>query len=84
MIRNHTKKRYNLKTFEEAFYLICNKYPLKYSQFDLMVHYLWKFKKDEYSRHLKDFNENKFIKHEIFKKHLSENLEVISIVQLMP
>ena len=50
--REHIKSRMNVTTFEEAFKKICTKYPLKYSQFDLLVHYLWHFKRNEYSWHI--------------------------------
>jgi hypothetical protein len=40
--------------FEEAFYKICSKYIGKYSQFDLLIHYIWYFKRDEYAWFLKD------------------------------
>ena len=53
LVRQHIKKRMNANTFEEAFKLICSKYPNKYSQFDLLIHYLWHYKRDEYSWHIR-------------------------------
>ncbi|RNA41712.1 hypothetical protein BpHYR1_040508 [Brachionus plicatilis] len=53
-IRMHITKTMATRTFEEAFHSICSKYKGQYSQFDLLVHYLWYFKRNEYSWHLKD------------------------------
>jgi len=48
-------------------------------QFDLLVHYLWKFKKDEYSWHLRDWDAGKFKQHDLFHKRLSNNPKVIEL-----
>lgn len=54
-MREHITKRMKSETFEEAFFKICTKYPGKYSQFDLMGHYLWFHYRDHYSWHLVDW-----------------------------
>lgn len=39
-------------TFEEAFHMICS--AGKYSQFEIMMNYLWYYKREEYSWHIAD------------------------------
>ena len=46
-------KNMKAKTFEEAWFKMCSKYKI-YSQFDIIVHYLWFYKRDEYSWHFVD------------------------------
>ena len=73
-IRNHIQKRMRTNSFEEAFKKICTKYPNEYSQFDLLVHYLWHFKRDEYTWHLNNALNSK---HGAFTKLMSEKQEVL-------
>lgn len=51
-MRAHITKRTNSSNFEEAWYKICSK--SRYSQFDMMGNYLWNYKRNEYSWHIKD------------------------------
>ena len=53
-IREHITKTTNSATFSEAFSKICGygDHGSNYSQFDLIVHFLWWFKREEYSWHL--------------------------------
>jgi len=87
LIREYITEKLNASTFEEAFKFICSKLKGKYTQFDLLVHYLWKFKKDEYSWHLRDWDAGKFKQHVLFHKRLSNNPKVIElnrpIIQVM-
>lgn len=56
-IRKHITLTMKVGTFEEAFHIICSKYSGRYSQFDLLIHFLWYFKRNEYSWHIKDVQE---------------------------
>jgi len=58
-MRDHITRQMKVETFEQAFYKICSQYPRKYSQFDLMIHYLWFFKRDEYSWHIVDWRQSR-------------------------
>ena len=53
-IRDHITAYTRSRTFEEAFYKICSRWAMKYSQFDLIGNYLWHFKRDQYSWHIND------------------------------
>ncbi len=75
-MRQHITQRMKAKDFEEAFYLICSKYSKKYSQFDLMAHYLYMFKRDEYSWHLNDWNTAKSPAHQ---RRASNKSEIIKL-----
>jgi len=79
LIREYITEKLNASTFEEAFKFICSKLKGKYTQFDLLVHYLWKFKKDEYSWHLRDWNAGEFKPHDHFYRRLSNNSKVIEL-----
>ena len=70
--RQHIMKRMNVSTFEEAFKLICSKFPLKYNQYDIIGHYLWHFKRDDYSWHIKSY-----INHPALTKSMSSNSDVL-------
>ena len=72
-IREHVTMRMKAKTFEEAFHKICSKYVGSYSQFDIMFHYLWHYKHDEYSWHIKDAFE---FKHHRMKKLVTNSERV--------
>lgn len=41
-------------TFEEAFHMICSEGAGSYSQFEIMMNYLWYNKNDGYSWHIAD------------------------------
>lgn len=71
-MREHITKQMKADSFENAFYKICSKYNY-YSQFDLMYHYLWNFKRDEYSWHLKDSVDFNFFK---LPKRMTDNEKV--------
>lgn len=60
LIRSHITKQMNASSFEDAFFAICSQFKAAYSQFDLMAHYLWNFKRNEYSWHLNDWEYSKF------------------------
>ena len=60
LIRQHITKQMKTLNFEDAFLKICSNFSAKYSQFDLMAHYLWNFQRDEYSWHLNDWEYSKF------------------------
>jgi hypothetical protein len=75
-MRDHITDRMNSDTFEEAFHKICSKYNNHYSQFDLIAHYLWFHKRDEYSWHLNDWQQSK---HPAFKKRMSDKEEVLKM-----
>jgi len=83
MIRDHITKQMNARTFEQAFNLICRKYyQSKYSQFDLMIHYLWMHKRDEYSWHINEYrtfieSSNSTEKRQIFYQRLTDDPRVI-------
>ena len=53
-MRDHITKTTQSASFEEAFFKICNQHTGHYSQFDIMGTYLWHFKRDEYSWHLRN------------------------------
>ena len=72
-MRDHITKRLGAGSFEEAFNKICSKYRM-YSQFDIMVHYLWNFKRAEYSWHLKDGDKVNFMK---LPKRMSNDKKVL-------
>ena len=63
-------------TFEEAFHKICSKYLKKYSQFDLIAHYLWFNHRDEYSWHLVDWRQTR---HPAFSKLMTDREEVLKM-----
>lgn len=75
-VRNHLKKQMKSKTFKEAFYKICSKYDKnRYDQYNLIFHYLWNYRRDQYSWHLKSFDHFSR-KHSIYKKPVSKKKEV--------
>lgn len=43
LMRDHITRRMGASSFEQAFNKICTKYNHRYSQFDLIAHYLWYF-----------------------------------------
>ena len=47
--RQHIIKHLNVSTFEEALKFIRSKYPQKSNQYDIIGHYLWHFKRNDYS-----------------------------------
>ena len=53
VIRELFTKHMKAKTFEEAWYKMCSRKKL-YSQFDIMLYFLWFYKRDEYSWHFVD------------------------------
>jgi hypothetical protein len=63
-------------TFEEAFHKICSKYLFKYSQFDIMIHYLWFYHRDEYSWHIIDWQQTKNSR---FSKRMTNRDEVLKM-----
>ena len=73
-MREHITKQKKAKTFEEAFHKICAKE--KYSQFDIMAHYLWFHHRDEYSWHFMDWQQTK---HPRFKKRMTSREEVLKM-----
>jgi len=75
-MREHITKRMKADTFEQAFHKICSKYPFKYSQFDLMAHYLWFYKRDEYSWHLVNWTQSR---HPAFNRLMTEKKEVLEM-----
>jgi len=75
-MREHITRRMNAKNFEEAFYKICSKYVGKYSQFDLIGHYLWFNHRDDYSWHLNDWRQSR---HPAFSKLMSDRPEVLEM-----
>ena len=75
-MRDHITKQMKAKTFEEAFHKICSKYPFKYSQFDLMGHYLWFHHRDEYSWHIIDWQQTKNCR---FSKRMTNRDEVLKM-----
>ena len=70
--RQHIIKHMNVRSFEEAFKLICSKYSLKHNQYDIIGHYLWHFKRDEYSWHIKND-----INHQKLSRPMTTNLDVL-------
>lgn len=60
LIRQHITEKMKAANFEDAFLTVCSNFSAKYSQFDLMAHYLWNFKREEYSWHLNDWENSKF------------------------
>lgn len=76
LMREHIKSRMKAKTFEQAFHKICTKYLNKYSQFDLIGHYLWFHHRDEYSWHLTDWRETG---HPAFTKIMTDHKEVLEM-----
>lgn len=83
--RNHITLRMKARSFEEAFKMICQKYPTKYSQIDLLAHYLWHFKRNEYSWHIN--SDESVLKGGHFTRHMTQREEVLEknqpIVALM-
>lgn len=76
MIREHIIQRMKANSFEEAFYKICSKYNNnRYSQFDLMIHYLWNHKREEYSWHINDYE---LTNHADFSKRMTNNKDVLN------
>ena len=75
-MRDLITTRMKASSFEEAFYFICSRYNEKYSQFDIIVHYLWNYKRDEYSWHLVD---GSVAKHLAFTKRMSEKKHVLEM-----
>ena len=75
-MREHITKRMKAATFEEAFHKICSKYLKKYSQFDLIAHYLWFDHRDEYSWHIVDWNQTR---HPAFSKPMTNRKEVLAM-----
>ena len=75
-VRTHIRKRMKAGSFEEAFKLICIKYPSRYSQFDLIVHYLWRYRRDEYSWHLINGVD---VQNPIFTRLMTERKEVLEL-----
>lgn len=74
-IREHIIQRMKSNSFEEAFYKICSKYNSnRYSQFDLMIHYLWNFKREEYSWHISDYEQTN---HPEFSQRMTDKIEVL-------
>lgn len=49
-----------VSTFGEAFNVLCSGGPNSYSQFDIMLNYLWFNKNDEYSWHIADYESGHF------------------------
>lgn len=41
-------------TFEEAFQMMCSMGPGSYSQFDIILSYMWYYRRDGYSWHIAD------------------------------
>lgn len=77
-VRNHLTKQMKSKTFKEAFYKICSKYDKnRYDQYNLIFHYLWNYRRDQYSWHLKSFDHFSR-KQSIYKKPVSETKDVIN------
>jgi hypothetical protein len=78
-IRKHIQMRMSAKSFEEAYYMICSKYTNnRYGQFDLMIHYLWNFKRTEYSWHINDFDTSQ---HPEFSKRMTNSKHVLELNQ---
>jgi hypothetical protein len=75
LVRDHMKTRMKTKNFEEAFHIICSKYAAKYSQFDLIIHYLWYFKRDEYAWFIKDVVQAKY---KSLPNHITKNKHVLN------
>ena len=75
-MREHITKQMKANTFEEAFHKVCTKYLGKYSQFDMMIHYLWFHHRDEYSWHLIDWEQTR---HPRFTKRMTNRKEVLSM-----
>lgn len=73
-MRQHITKQLNAQDFNEAFNKICSKYIGAYSQWDLLAYYLWNFKRDEYSWHLRDYIGSD---HPSARRRASENEKVL-------
>jgi len=74
MMREFITRSLKVKTFEEAWFTICTKYSQKYSQFDIIAHYLWFHQRDEYSWHFVDGN---VAKHPAFAGRVTEEKNVL-------
>ena len=75
-MREHITKRMKAANFEEAFHNICSKYTARYSQFDIMAHYLWFNHRDEYSWHIADWRQTR---HPAFSKLMTDREEVLKM-----
>jgi hypothetical protein len=74
-IRKHITNQMNTTSFENAFHKMCCRFPGGYSQFTIMINYLWYFKRDEYSWHIRDNIDNT---HPAMQNgRLTDNIEVL-------
>lgn len=76
LMRKHITKQMKSDSFEEAFHKICTKYSSKYTQFDLMAHFLWFYHREEYSWHIADWRQTK---HPAFTKIMTDREEVLKM-----
>lgn len=59
-MRASMARNLGVATFEEAFHMMCSVGPGSYSQFDIILNYMWYNRRDGYSWHIADPKDGKF------------------------
>lgn len=80
-MRDFFTRQMRTETFEQAFHKICSKLSRKYSHFDLIAHYLWFYKRDEYSWHLTDGRMAKHLSYSSLMTYKSDELRLNTPMQ---